>query len=68
MPNSHNVALKCVYQNSLSITDSLRLLESDLNGRGIVLSDMAAAWMYAAYESVANIQEAVEAVIPPEEL
>ncbi len=61
-------ALKCCYDNSLFINDSLRFLSDSLEARGVELNQDEAVFLGSALESLADLQEAVEAVVPKESL
>lgn len=61
-------ALKCCYDNSLFIVDSVRYLSGSLEARGVVLNEDEKIFLNEALESLADLQEAVEAVLPKEQL
>lgn len=60
--------LKQVYGSTLSAVDNLRILAAMLESRGVTLNEEEAGFLDAAYECIADAQEAIEAVIPPQEL
>jgi hypothetical protein len=61
-------ALKCSYANSLYVVDNLRLLVSSLEARGIKLTEDESAFSDAAYNSLGDMQQAIESVVPLSEL
>lgn len=63
---SEREALKHVYGLSLYAVDNLRIVEAMLSSRGIALNEEERAFLNAAYESIADAQESIEAVVPKE--
>ena len=61
-------ALKCSYHHSLFAVDNLRFLSGSLAARGVTLSKDEQIYLNEAFESIANVQEQIEAVVPKEML
>lgn len=60
--------LKFAYVNTLHIVDNLRLLAHSLSERGIDLDELGNGALSAAFEGLADVQEAIEAIVPKQDL
>lgn len=60
--------LKQVYGSTLAAVDLLRLIDSMLESRGIPAGAQEREFIFHSLGHIADAQEAIEAVIPPQEL